>query len=150
VRSTQYTVGYVELAYATQTGMSVAAVQNREGEFTLPSLESTKTAAGNAATSLPKPDEDWAEVSIVNALGKGSYPISSFTYLLLYVDFGEIPGMNQEKGQALVDFLYWAVTGGQRFAPALEYVPLPDEVVQMNIDALRQLHFKGTKFNVPS
>lgn len=150
VRQTPYAVGYVELAYATQTGMSVAAVQNQEGEFILPTLESTKTAAGNAAGKLPKPDEDWSHVSIVNALGKGSYPIASFTYLLLYTDFSEIPNMSQEKGQALIDFLYWAVTDGQQFAPELLYVPLPDEVVRMNIEVLKQLNLKGTPFNIPS
>lgn len=150
VRGTPYSVGYVELAYATQTGMSVAALQNQEGEFVLPSLESTKIAAGNAAGKLPKPNEDWSQVSIVNAPGKGSYPIASFTYLLLYTDFSEIPNMTQEKGQALVDFLYWAVTDGQRFAPELQYVPLPDEVVRMNIEVLKQLHFKGTPFNIPN
>jgi phosphate ABC transporter phosphate-binding protein len=150
VRQTPYAVGYVELAYATQTGMSVSAVQNQEEEFILPTLESTKMAAANAATALPKPNEDWSQVSIVNAAGKGSYPIASFTYLLLYTDFGEIPNMTGEKGQALVDFLYWAVTDGQQFAPELLYVPLPDEVVRMNIEVLKQLNFKGTPFNIPS
>jgi phosphate transport system permease protein/phosphate transport system substrate-binding protein len=150
VRSTAYSVGYVELAYATQTGMSVAALQNREGEFIIPTLESTKIAAASAATGLPKPDEDWSKVSIVNAPGKGSYPIASFTYLLLYTNFGEITGMTQERGQALADFMYWAVTDGQLFAGDLQYVPLPDEVVLMNIEALRGLHLNGTPFNIPS
>jgi len=149
VRNTPYAVGYVELAYATQTSMSVAAIQNQEGEFVLPSLESTKAAAAIAAGKLPKPNEDWSAVSIVNAPGKGSYPIASFTYLLLYTDLGDIPSMTQEKGQALVDFLYWAVTEGQGFAPDLQYVPLPDEVVKMNVEALKQLNFKGTPFNIP-
>jgi phosphate ABC transporter phosphate-binding protein len=150
VRNAPYSVGYVELAYATQTGMSVAAVQNQEGEFVLPSLESTKIAAANAATKLPKPNEDWSTVSIVNAPGNGAYPIASFTYLLLYTDFGEIPNMSQEKGQAMVDFLYWAVTDGQQFAAELQYVSLPDDVVKMNIEALKQLNLKGTPFNIPS
>lgn len=150
VRSTSYSVGYVELAYASVTGMSVAAIQNQEGEFVLPSLESTKAAAGNAATALPKPNEGWSKVSIVNAAGKGSYPIASFTYLLLYTNFGEIPSMTQDKGQALIDFIYWAVTDGQRFSPDLQYVPLPDEVVKMNIEALKQLNLNGTPFNIPS
>jgi len=149
VRQTTYAVGYVELAYATQTGMSVAALENQEGEFILPSLESTKTAASNAATTLPKPWEDWSKVSIVDAPGKGSYPIASFTYLLLYTNFGEISGMTQEKGQALVDFLYWVITDGQRFSSTLEYVPLPDGVVEMNIEALKKLNFNGTPFNIP-
>lgn len=150
VRQTPYAVGYVELAYATQTKMSIAALQNQQGEFILPSLESTKIAAASAATSLPKPNEDWSQVSIVNSPGKGAYPIASFTYLLLYTDFGEIPTMSGEKGQALVDFLYWAVTDGQQFADDLLYVPLPDNVVKMNIEVLKQLNFKGTPFNIPS
>ncbi len=150
VRQTPYAVGYVELAYATQTKMSVAALQNQEGEFVLPALESTKIAAASAVTALPKPDEDWSQVSIVNSPGKGAYPIASFTYLLLFTDFGEIPSMSGEKGQALVDFLYWAVTDGQAFADDLLYVPLPSEVVKMNIEVLKQLNFKGTPFNIAS
>lgn len=150
VRSTKYSVGYVELAYAEQTGMSVAAIQNREGEFVLPSLESTKAAAGFAAQKLPKPWEDWSKVSIVNAPGKGSYPISSFTYLLLYHELGDIPGMTQDKAQALIDFLWWAVHDGQQYSPNLHYVPLPDEVTQMNEEAIRKLTFQGKSLNIPA
>lgn len=149
VRSTPYTIGYVELAYATQTDMPVAAIQNRAGEFVLPSLESTKIAAANAAGSLPEPDEDWSEVSIVDAPGEGSYPIASFSYLLLYKDLSTIPNMTYEKGQVLVDFLYWALTEGQKFASELQYVPLPDKVVKMDIEALRKLHFKERPFSIP-
>jgi phosphate ABC transporter phosphate-binding protein len=150
VRSTPYSIGYVELAYATQTNMPVAALQNQEGEFVLPSLESTKIAAANAATLLPQPWENWSKVSIVNAPGKGTYPIASFTYILLYTNLGDIPGMTQEKGQALVDFLYWAITDGQRFSSELQYVPLPDEVVNMGIESLKKLNYNGTPFNIPS
>ena len=149
VRSTPYSLGYVELAYATQTGMSAVALQNQEGEFILPSLDSAGRAAGNAAIELPKPWEDWSKVSLVNAPGSDSYPITTFTYFLLYSDLSEIPSMTFEEGQAMVDFIYWAVTDGQRFSSALQYVPLPEEVVQMNIEALKRLHLSGTTFKIP-
>jgi phosphate ABC transporter phosphate-binding protein len=149
VRSTKYAAGYVELAYAIQTNMPVAAVQNLEGEFVLPSLESTKAAAGNAAEKLPKPWEDWSQVSIVDASGKGSYPIASFTYLLLYQELGDVPGMTQDKAQALIDFLWWAIHDGQQYSPDLHYVPLPDEVIEMSTEAIKKLTFQGKSLNIP-
>lgn len=150
VRGQPYTIGYVELAYVLQTGMSYAALQNQEDEFIMPSLDSTKAAAANSAPRLPKPSEDWSQVSIVDAPGTGSYPISSLTYLLVYQELSDVPGMTQNKAQALIDFLWWAVHDGQQFAPALEYVPLPDEIVEMNTEAIERITFQGRPLNIPT
>lgn len=150
IRGQPYTIGYVELAYVLQTGMSYAALQNQEGEFIMPSLESTKAAAANLAPRLPKPWEDWSQVSIVNARGTGAYPISSLTYLLVYQELSNVPGMTRDKAQALVDFLWWAVHDGQQFAPALEYVPLPDGIVEINTEAIERITFQGRPLNIPT
>jgi phosphate transport system permease protein/phosphate transport system substrate-binding protein len=163
--STPNSIGYVELAYALTTETDYAYIQNAEGNFVEPSLNSTQAAvesavlsggAGtNATTSanatgtqnttsinLPAGGESWREVSLLNAPGANSYPIASFSYLLLYQDLStNIDSM--ERARALVDFVEWAITEGQQFASELSYVPLPDAVVQHNMQTLGSLTFQG-------
>ena len=102
-------IGYVELIYALQNKISYGAVQNTAGEFVQASTRAVTAAAAGAAKQMPA---DF-RVSITNAPGAGVYPISSFTWLLLY----ESP---QDKAQAkiMVDFMKWALTDGQKFAAA--------------------------------
>ena len=81
---------------------------------------------------------------MVNAPGADSYPIASFSYLLLYKELTTNPSLkDQNKAQNLVDFIKWAITDGQQFAPDLGYVPLPDAVVQLNQETLKGLTFNG-------
>jgi len=127
VQQTPGAIGYVELIYAIQNKISYGTVQNTEGEFVRATVESVTAAAAAAVKNMPK---DF-RVSITNAPGKGVYPISSFTWMLLY----ENP---KDKGQskAMVDFMKWALTDGQKFAPDLGYAPLPPEVIKMEMAAL--------------
>ncbi len=111
-------IGYVELAYAKQNKLPAAALRNRAGSFVLPSIESTSAAA--AGVELP-PD---FRVSVTDAAGKDSYPIASFTYLLVHKN-----STDPQKGPALVQFLWWAVHDGQKYAAPLDYAPLPQPVV---------------------
>ncbi len=143
VRGTEYTIGYVELAYALQNKMSYAYLQNREGRFIEPTLQTTAAAAAAVAPSLPRGDESWFHVNLLNAPGAESYPIASFSYLLVYKDLSALPTMTKEKAQALVEFLWWAIHDGQKYAPALEYVPLPPEVVAVNEATIKMITFKG-------
>jgi phosphate transport system substrate-binding protein len=119
VKQTPGAIGYVELAYATQNQLTTAAVKNVDGEFIAPSIESITTAAAGAAAKLP-PNTDY-RVSIVNAPGKGVYPISSFTWIIAYTKQAD-----PAKGKLLTDFLKWALTDGQGHAASLDYAPLPD------------------------
>jgi len=130
VAQTPGAIGYVELIYALQTKLSYGSVQNMAGEFVQASEPSLTAAAAAAATQMPA---DF-RVSITNAPGKGAYPISSFTWLLLY----ENP---KDKNQAkiMVDFLKWALSDGQKFAGALGYAPLPPEVVKLELVALQRI-----------
>jgi phosphate ABC transporter phosphate-binding protein len=140
VKTTQYSVGYVELAYVMQNNMSYAFVQNADGtDFVEPTL--VTIAADAVAATLPSPDGDWSKVSIVNQPGKNSYPISSFTYLLVYKDLSQVNGMTQEKAKAVVDFLNWAIHDGQQFSSDLLYVPLPDAVVKKDEQAISSIAF---------
>jgi len=144
VRQNPYTIGYVELAYAVQTSMTVAKVRNPAGNFILPSLDSTAAAAAGAAASLPSASGDWGNVSILDAPGTESYPISSLTYLLVYVELSVIgPSMTPTKARALVDFLWWAIHDGQTYSSALVYVPLPQSVVMLDETVIRSITFNG-------
>ncbi|WP_345784876.1 phosphate ABC transporter substrate-binding protein PstS [Roseisolibacter agri] len=122
VKSTPGTIGYVELAYATQNRLPVAAIRNAAGTFVTPSIASVTAAAAGVAEQLPA-ESDY-RVSIVNAPGAEAYPISSFTWLLVYET-----QRDAVKGRKLVDFLGWALKDGARFAAPLDYAPLPPALV---------------------
>jgi phosphate transport system substrate-binding protein len=130
VKQSPGSIGYVELIYALQNKINFGTVQNAEGEFVKATEQSVTAAAAGAAANMPA---DF-RVSITNAPGKGSYPISSFTWLLLY----ENP---KDKAQArvMVDFLKWALGDGQKFAPDLGYAPLPADVIKQEMDALARV-----------
>ncbi|WP_228369224.1 phosphate ABC transporter substrate-binding protein PstS [Candidatus Nitrososphaera gargensis] len=144
VRQTTNAIGYNELAYAITTGMSHAQVQNREGNFIHASLETVRNAVAAESISLPAGDAPWHTVTMTNARGADSYPIASFSYLLVYKELSTFPSINSmARAKALVDFIHWAITDGQEFAPPLEYVPLPDEVVNHNLETLQMLTYNG-------
>ena len=144
VRQTANTIGYVELAYTVQNSMTVAKVRNPAGNFILPTLNSTRDAAAGASPTLPASNASWTGVSILNAPGATSYPISSLTYLLVYQELNVLgPSMTKARAQALVDFVWWAVHDGQAYSEALVYVPLPDPVKNLNEQGLRNVTFNG-------
>jgi phosphate transport system substrate-binding protein len=130
VTQTPGSVGYVELVYALQNKIAYGSVQNMAGEFTKANVESVTAAAGAAAGKMP-PD---FRVSITNAPGKGVYPISSFTWILLY----ENP-KDKMLAKAMLDYVKWALTDGQKFAAGLGYAPLPAEVVKLEMAALAKV-----------
>jgi phosphate transport system substrate-binding protein len=120
IKQVEGTIGYVELIYAMANHMPVALVRNRAGEFVDPSLESVSAAAAGA--EFP-PDTDF-RVSIVDAPGAGSYPISSFTWLLIHPDMAD-----PAKARAMRQFLEWMVTPeAAAMAAELHYAPLPERV----------------------
>jgi len=134
VKATPGAVGYVELAYANQNKLTTAAIRNRDGAFVKATIEATSEAA--AGVQMPA---DY-RVSITNASGKGAYPIASFTYLLVYRD-----QTNKEKGTALIDFLKWAVTDGEKYAAPLDYASLPASVVTKVQGTIGTMTVQGAK-----
>ena len=122
VKQTPGAIGYVELAYAKQNGLATASIRNAAGQFVAPSIAAVTAAAAGAASTLP-PDTDF-RISIVNAPGAEAYPISSFTWLLVYRN-----SPDAEKGRKLVAFLKWALHDGEQFATSLDYAPLPPAIV---------------------
>lgn len=132
VQQTPGALGYVELAYAMQNRQPAAAIRNASGNFVEPAIASITAAAAGVADTLAA-DTDY-RISIVNAPGPDAYPISSFTWILLYQQ-----QRNAEKGRKLVGFLRWAITDGQKHAADLHYAPLPSGIVtgvQKKLDAI--------------
>ena len=123
VKQTPGSVGYVELAYAKQNQLPVALVQNANGKFVEPTIASISAAAEGAISKLG-PDTDY-RLTVVNAAGDASYPISSMTWLLVYERQPDAT-----KGKKLVDFMRWMYTTGQQSAPSLDYAPLPPSLAE--------------------
>jgi phosphate transport system substrate-binding protein len=134
VKQTPNSIGYVELIYAEQNKMPVASIKNSAGQMIRPALDSITAAAASIAGQMP----DDMRVSITNAPGASAYPISSFTYLLVYKDQPD-----SAKGKALVDFLWWAIHDGEQMARDLLYAPLPAEVVQKAEAKINSITFQG-------
>ncbi|MFA3781454.1 phosphate ABC transporter substrate-binding protein PstS [Melioribacteraceae bacterium 4301-Me] len=139
IKQTQGSIGYIELAYAVQNNTPYAYIKNKAGNFAEPSFESVTAAAEGAANNMP-PD---LRVSITNADGKNSYPISGFTWLLIYKDI-----KNPSKASAIVKFLKWAMTKGQSFATSLYYAPLPKSVVKLCENKINTITSNGKKVNL--
>jgi len=130
VTQTPGSIGYVELVFALQNKISYGSVQNASGEFVKPSVDSVTKAADSAASTMP---QDF-RVSITNAEGQGAYPISSFTWLLMYAD-----PKDKASGKAMVDFMRWALTDGQKYCADLGYAPLPANVIMLEQAALDRI-----------
>jgi phosphate transport system substrate-binding protein len=144
VKSTQYAIGYVELAYAFQNKMTYAFVQNADGNsFVEPTLDTIAADAAAASGNLPAADGDWSKVSIVNQPGSNSYPVSTLTYVMIYKDLSTVTGETQDKSTAVLAFLNWILHDGQQYSSGLLYVPLPDSVKKIGENGLAQVTFSG-------
>lgn len=132
IKNTPGTVGYVEYLFAETNQLPMAELKNKAGVFSKPGVKSVSQAAKGALKTIP---EDF-RVSLTNAEGKESYPISGFTYLLVYRT------LPKDKGQKLVSFLKWAVQDGQKTAETLFYAPLPQEIVKKIEKKIAEIQFK--------
>ena len=140
VFNTPSAIGYVDVIYAVGQHLGIGAVRNAAGNFIIPTLDTIRYAAANG-TGTPNPSD--LTVHIVNAAGGQSYPIATYTYLLVYKDMSVQPGMTKAKAQALAKFLWWAVHDGQSYAPGLIYVPLPANIASADEQLLLSLTFQG-------
>jgi phosphate transport system substrate-binding protein len=122
IKTTQYTIGYVELAYAFENKLPFATLKNKAGSWVEPSIQSTSAAAGAAVKHMPA---DY-RISLVNQPAKDAYPIVGFTWLLVYQD-----QKDKLKGKKLVEFLNWSLHKGQKMASPMLYAPLPESVLKM-------------------
>ncbi|MBO0701141.1 MAG: phosphate ABC transporter substrate-binding protein PstS [Zavarzinella sp.] len=133
-------IGYVEVSYAKKNSIPVAAIQNSKGQFTRPEADAV-TAAGEWALTQPQTKEPYSlhqlTFSLTNADHEKAYPICGITYAILYQK------QPTKKGQALVEFLKWATTEGQKYAVDLYYAPLPAELGRKVAERLGQVQFEG-------
>ncbi len=128
-------IGYIELAYAHQNKLPVAALQNKAGKFIRPTLESISAAA---RTNIP-PD---TRTLIVNTDAPEGYPLAAMTWILVYQEqaYG---GRSLERARALVDLLWWCVHEAQEYNEALFYARLPENLVRINEKLLRSITYRG-------
>jgi phosphate transport system substrate-binding protein len=134
LKTTPYTIGYTERAYATQNKLPMAELKNKAGKFIAP----TTPAMSAAAEGVEMPNELY--VSLVNSSAEAAYPIAGYTYLLVYAD-----AKDATKGEAIAKYLWWALHDGQKFAESLDYAPLPAKVVTLVEARLKELSAGGKK-----
>src|SRR5258708_16120975 len=130
IQQTPGAIGYVELIYALNNHIPYDGIQNNAGAWVDASLAGVTAAAASSASDMA-PD---FRVSITNAPGADAYPISSFTWLLIYQKQS-----SKDVGEQIKKFLGWALNEGQTLAPALQYAPLPAEVVQKETAQIQQI-----------
>jgi phosphate transport system substrate-binding protein len=134
VQQTPGAIGYIELIYALSNHIPYAELKNSDGKWLKASLQGVTAAAAGAAANMPK---DF-RVSITDAPGAKAYPISSFTYLLIYPKYTD-----KEKGEHIKKFINWMLHEGQKYAPELNYAPLPPQVVKLEEQQLKKVVVVG-------
>jgi phosphate transport system substrate-binding protein len=139
VKATPYAIGYVEVAHARQAALSVALVRNRAGAYVAPTLGSLDRAARSALPRMP----DDLRLSIVDSEDEGAYPIAALSFIIIPRDAKERP-----KAEALARFVWWGLHDGQRHAAALDYAPLPPEMVTRAEHAVKGLRAEGKPISV--
>jgi phosphate transport system substrate-binding protein len=126
-------IGYLSYDFAVSSHLGVAAIKRADGSYVAPSVDSISKAG--AILKFPiSPD-----TNILNSPANGAYPIASTTYLLIYKD-----QTDKTKGQALVDFVYWALTKGQDEVTKLNYSPLPTSIDQQALKQLDEITSGGS------
>ncbi len=131
VNKMQGAISYVSLSYVLSQNLPVAKIKNKSGEFITPSSKSVKLAADH----ILKKGKSFT-TSLIYAGGKGSYPLSGFTYIIISKK------MPREKGKIIVDFLKWALNSGQKFSEALYFISLPNRVKDSALKKLSSIEYK--------
>jgi phosphate transport system substrate-binding protein len=146
VKSDPNSIGYADLAYAITNGLAYGAIQNPTNTYVLPNVTNVGAAAAQAP-SLPAANAEagWSSVSLLNEPGTTTYPIATFSYVMVYSDLGAVYGSSESHShaQGTVEFLWWAVTTGQSYSTGLAYVPLPANVVTFDENAINSVLYNG-------
>jgi phosphate transport system substrate-binding protein len=141
VASTNGSIGYMELSYATNASLKMARLKNAAGVFLSPTTYGFSAAAAAAVSKLPA---DLRAAPIINASGSTSWPIVSYSYLMLYKHAEGLQSASQAKAQMLVAYLYWSLNTGQTFARSMGYAPLPSAVKTKALAKLHLITWGGT------
>jgi phosphate transport system substrate-binding protein len=124
-------IGYVGYEFAHRLGLNTAVIENREGRFVKPTAESCSTALGG----VPMPEN--LRVFIPDPGGAGSYPLVTFSWVLLYKKYDAV------KGAAILDLFRWCLREGQGYAPKMGYLPLPEAVAAKATASLYRVALAG-------
>jgi phosphate transport system substrate-binding protein len=127
IKQNKGAIGYVEYGYAEHNKLPFAALQNKAGEFV-----TATTATGAATLSTTQFPSNLLRAWPSDPDGKDSYPISTFTWLLVYQKYDNAPA-----GEAVKKFVSWGLAEGQKFSEELGYIPLPKEVSDKGLEALK-------------
>jgi phosphate transport system substrate-binding protein len=135
IKQTPGAIGYIELAYAIQNSMSYAKIQNKSGTYITPSIASV-TAAANI--NIPAD----SKVSLTNTEAADGYPISGFSWVLIYKEqkYGD---RSSEKVTKLLKLLSWMIHDGQQYSSALTYAPLSTNAVSVGDVILKSATYDG-------
>jgi phosphate ABC transporter phosphate-binding protein len=146
IQGTQYSIGPLEIAYQIQNPniINYGAVRNAAGNFILANLTNIASALQAGGSGLPAGNAQWTTVSIIDNIfndttDRGVYPITTFTYALVYQH-----QTDQQKGSAVVNFIWWIVNNGQSAGKTLGYPALPTNVVQLDDTTLKSVTYNGT------
>lgn len=149
IQLTKYSIGYMELSYALQTHLPdgshlpYASIENSAGNFIVPSSDSAAAALKQLSRDLPRSDQDWSAVNLLNEPNSDAYPLVTFTYLIVYQDLSVVTGMDLAKAKALAAFVWYLVHDGQALGPPLGYVPLPASVLAVDEVGIDLISFRG-------
>ncbi len=145
IRNNPNAIGYIELSYASNLGLPTAAILNQAGAYVSPSLEAGTAAASAAVQSLPSGHEHWTRVSFTDPEGVDSYPLSSFSYFILYEELDRLADMTAERAEAIVRWIEWTVTEGQRYNNDVQNAAVPESVRELNLATLDRVTFQGER-----
>jgi phosphate transport system substrate-binding protein len=138
-------IGYDELAYADLNHLTFAGIKNNAGDVVLANQTNVQTAVSEGASGLPSGTGDWYNVSLLNQAGAQTYPIVTFSYVMVYSDLTTVYGssITQAEADSLGHFIYWVLTSGQAYSPGVFYIPLPSNVVAADETSLGLLTYGG-------
>ncbi|MBC7417531.1 MAG: phosphate ABC transporter substrate-binding protein PstS [Pedobacter sp.] len=135
VKQSPGSIGYVELSYAMENKMSIARIENQYGKFISPTI-----AAISASAEVKLPTN--AKTSITNTSSSIGYPISSFSWAIIYKE-QNYKNRSKEKAQELLQLFWWVVHGGQQYNADLHYAPLPAEAIKITENILKSATYNG-------
>ena len=135
VQQTPGSIGYVELIYAAQNKMPYGTVKNKKGNFVTPNITSTSKAAD---TNLP----DDMKVMLPNTDAPEGYPISGFTWILVYKE-QNYAGKSEEKAREVVKLIWWMTHEGQKITEPLDYAPLSKKAVDKAEKLIKSVTYDG-------
>lgn len=130
-------IGYTELIYANKTRLNTAVIKNRSGNFIKASMNSVSNAA-----NIDMPED--TRITITDTDAEKGYPISSFTWIILYNE-QNYAGRSKQKAKETLDLLWWTIHEGEKLAPSMEYSPIPENVLKKAENILRSVTYNGKK-----